>query len=291
MAVWVRRDFRTGHDGLRLYANGVTRWLPVSSEAASVEHPDLGVDGAGHTVVVYSRCAPQRDANGEQDCDLYEYRIGARREHRIPSLSTAGWAETMPAISGDRIALARTRNSSVRPHQALYIFNRRTRKLTRLPALRQGLIYESGDTYVGAGALDLDLSGSRAVVRWSYTEPDCTDQIGDYVTNESLWLLTAHSKRELGSEPPCRHTYWNEWLSPTLSPSSLIYVEQRFKAPSSAESRLVRYDLASGSTEVAPGYEDTYSVAGTQDLTFSLRKPDSSTVEQVVQSTPEFASP
>jgi hypothetical protein len=112
--VW--SDYDAAADAWRLMESvgGVTRAVPVPPRATPFD-VDLGPDGDGGAVAVYSRCrrrirfdfpTPLLDSK-RYGCDLYTYSFASGRESAIRG-ANSGADETWPAVWGSRIAFVRT---------------------------------------------------------------------------------------------------------------------------------------------------------------------------------------
>jgi hypothetical protein len=113
--VW--SDYDAAVDAWRLmeHSRGVTRAVPVPARPTPFD-VDLGPDGHGGTVAVYSRCrrsipgdlpAP-RLGSRRRGCDLYRYSFATGREAPVRRANSATADETWPAVWGARIAFVRT---------------------------------------------------------------------------------------------------------------------------------------------------------------------------------------
>ena len=135
--VW--SDYDASVDAWRLmeHAGGVTRALPVSPRRTPFD-VDLGPDGRGGALAVYSRCAraprfdsptPQEDRGARRHgCDLYRYSFTSGRETAVASANSRA-DEYWPSVWGSRIAFVRGYRSRRDP-------DRTTRPYVYLRALR-----------------------------------------------------------------------------------------------------------------------------------------------------------
>jgi hypothetical protein len=113
--VW--SDYDAGADVWRLmeHVSGLVRAVPVPPRSTPFD-VDLGPDGSGGTVAVYSRCArrlphdepaPPQNAGRRYGCDLYAYSFATGREREL-SRASSGGDEAWPAVWGSRLAFVRT---------------------------------------------------------------------------------------------------------------------------------------------------------------------------------------
>ena len=113
-------DYDASIDAWRLMANvaGVTRSVPVAPRATPFD-VDLGPDGRGGLVAVYSRCArglrrdfptPQVLRAGRYGCDLYSYSFTTGRERKVAGANSRA-DEYWPSVWGGRIAFVRAYRS------------------------------------------------------------------------------------------------------------------------------------------------------------------------------------
>ena len=109
-------DYDAGIDAWRLMANvgGVTRALPVAPRRTPFD-VDLGPDGRGGTIAVYSRCArglnldlptPQHRRAARHGCDLHAFSFTSGRETAVAGANSRA-DEYWPSVWGGRIAFVR----------------------------------------------------------------------------------------------------------------------------------------------------------------------------------------
>jgi hypothetical protein len=112
--VWSDYDAGAGVWRLMAHAGGVTQAVPVPPRATPFD-VDLGPDGHGGTLAVYSRCArairhdfptPPLDSR-RYGCDLYRYSFTTGRESAIARANSGG-DETWPAAWRSGLAFVRT---------------------------------------------------------------------------------------------------------------------------------------------------------------------------------------
>jgi hypothetical protein len=112
--VWSDYDASIGAWRLMERSGGATRAVPVAPRTAAFD-VDLGPDGHGGTLAVYSRCTRQLPAGrptpelerGMYGCNVYAYSFRTGREAPVKS-ANSGADETWPAVWGSRIAFVRT---------------------------------------------------------------------------------------------------------------------------------------------------------------------------------------
>jgi hypothetical protein len=98
--------------------------------AGGLFDPDLGSDGRGGLIAVYTRCAGVSGRN----CDVYQYDLIARLESKVSGASTPGCSEFAPSVWEGAIAFGR---SGPRECDGLYVKGRRGSALRlekRIPA-------------------------------------------------------------------------------------------------------------------------------------------------------------
>lgn len=95
--------------------DGATRAVPVAPRSSPFDL-DLGPDGRGGTLAVYSRCrrslpanrpTPELQTDGLYGCDLYAYSFTTGRERAVGRANSRA-DESWPAVWGGRIAFVRT---------------------------------------------------------------------------------------------------------------------------------------------------------------------------------------
>jgi hypothetical protein len=123
--VWSDYDAAIGAWRLMERSGGATRAVPVAPRPAPFD-VDLGPDGHGGTLAVYSRCTrrlpsgrptPQLE-RGMYGCDIHAYSFRTGRETPVRD-ANSGADEFWPAVWGARIAFERTYKGRVRNHYHL----------------------------------------------------------------------------------------------------------------------------------------------------------------------------
>jgi hypothetical protein len=161
--------------------HGRTDLLPVRARAVPFD-VDLGPDGRGRTVAVYSRCSRADEAVWEQGvtatraplprgCSLYQYAFATGRERRLGTAAGSG-SFYLPSIWRDELAYVRVRGSGppalyeqplTQPTEVVRrgatVIRRRLRIVARaLPG---------GDpSRTGPGPVSLSLRAGRLAVAW-----------------------------------------------------------------------------------------------------------------------------
>lgn len=113
--VW--SDYDAGADVWRLmeHSDGAVRPVPVRPRDTPFD-VDLGSDGRGGSLAVYSRCsrrlrhdrpAPPQGSGRDHGCDLYAYSFATGRERELRRANSGG-DEAWPAVWGSRLAFVRT---------------------------------------------------------------------------------------------------------------------------------------------------------------------------------------
>jgi hypothetical protein len=127
LLVWSRLD-RDGRARLMSLTAKGPRQLPVRPKDGPFD-PDVGTSRTGHEIVVYTRCG---GVSG-QNCDVWQYDDGKRRERKVRGASSQHCSEFAPSVWAGTIAFARTGSGSC---PGLYVVRRgRLRRLEgRVPS-------------------------------------------------------------------------------------------------------------------------------------------------------------
>jgi hypothetical protein len=183
-AAWSERRRRTGRHVLKAYVGGRV----VTPRVAAARRPfdvDLGPDGAGRLTAVYSRCRVARDdAVGDIDptasrgCSLYTYSFRTRRERRLrlpgPARSVAN-----PAIwKGQVVFASRRRSGEIDAYAYRLGSGRPPRRVAVTAPARREAVRLGLSVVRGAGAVELDLHGTRLAARTAYSVRSCEDGSG-----------------------------------------------------------------------------------------------------------------
>lgn len=192
-------DYDAAIDAWRLVANvgGETQVLPIAPRPTPFD-VDLGPDGRGGLVAVYSRCArglrrdiptPQVFRAGRHGCDLYAYSFATGREREVAGASSRA-DEYWPAVWKGRIAFVRAYPSRRDPDKTATPFlylrrDGRTRRL-RLPS--------SVIEHATANPMIEQLDLRRGTVAYAWSRNDFT------VTDDFIYLATLRG----GSRPVAR---------------------------------------------------------------------------------------
>ena len=260
---------------LRLYANGITRMLPVRSRAVPFD-VDLGRDRRGRIVAVYSRCreeprgetaalGPRRDSGS--GCDVFQFDVASAKQRKLRSVSSKTASEYLPAIDGSRIAFARRYesrrgNSGLVAH--LNLFNSTTRKTQ---ALRSGPLGFYGNVGTrarprfagGPGPLSMDLSGRTAVVSWQHVAGDCPEQ--RFVRIPEVWLVSS-TTRTLVTGGGCTDEELLRFGGAFLARNEIFYLVR------GSHTRAIRYDPRSARHSELVGYDRAVAFGGTDTELF-----------------------
>src|SRR4051812_12931510 len=97
----------SGSKRLRMGFGAAATNVPVRA-ADEFSGLDLGTDSRGRATLIYSRC------NGPRPCDLFTYRLGARRERKLKSLSRSACNEKLPHLVRGTVVFVRDRRRSRR---------------------------------------------------------------------------------------------------------------------------------------------------------------------------------
>jgi hypothetical protein len=179
-------DYDATINGWRLmeHAAGVTRALPVEPRRSPFD-VDLGPDGRGGTIAVYSRCArglrldlptPQPLRAARHGCDLYSFSFTTGRETAIERLNSRA-DEYWPSVWGSRIAFVRGYAGRRDPDRTstpyLYLGNRRLRRPSSVLEVRMDDRTER--VRLSTTIEGLDLRGRTLAYAWSRTDETDTD--------------------------------------------------------------------------------------------------------------------
>jgi hypothetical protein len=170
---------------------GRTRELPVRSRQRPPFDVDLGPDGRGGIVAVYSRC---RDESHRTGCDLYLYSFASRRD--------SAWARCRAA--GPMSACPRSGAGTWRSCAAtgkLLIGDLRTGARRRIPggSAPEGLSPRGrARTRDSFGPFGLDLRGEALTFTWDTVEAHCPRPAPITVQDLAfeVWLVTPR-RREM----------------------------------------------------------------------------------------------
>lgn len=154
------------------------RRLPLRSRAVPFFDADLGRDGDGQLVLAYSRC-PLEAEGGLEDCRLYRYRLGDRREHRVDSGRWPGASDFLPSMWRGRMAFIRKGRPPGAPRlRRLSGYRLIVRSLKsgreRVVPLPRGPV---GRDAAGRIPTVVDLAGPRLLSGWSYEETECRRKV------------------------------------------------------------------------------------------------------------------
>src|SRR5918996_3284458 len=143
--VWSDYDPASNAWRLMEHSGGAERPVPVPRRSTPFD-VDLGPDGRGGTLAVYSRCArsPRHDSPApdpttgrDHGCDLYAYSFTTGREREVANANSGG-DEAWPAVWGPRIAFVRTYpDRTGRRGRTPYLYWRRLRGGGRSERLRR----------------------------------------------------------------------------------------------------------------------------------------------------------
>jgi hypothetical protein len=154
--VWSDYDAAIRSWRLMEHAGGVTRALPVEPRRSPFD-VDLGPDGGGGVVAVYSRCArglrfhyptPQNQRGARHGCDIHSFSFTTDRETAVARANTRA-DEYWPSVWNGRIAFVRGYPGRLDPDRTarpyLYLDGRRLRRPSpviggqRLSAMIEGV--------------------------------------------------------------------------------------------------------------------------------------------------------
>lgn len=203
---------------------------------------DLGPDGDGGVVAVYSRCdtepevlaatAPDPAWATGRGCDLYRLDIGSGRETKLGGASTGQASEFLPSIWKDDVAFARVYPRNTNGHSTFpYLYVRPldgSKPSARQPGGSRGRTGLPGPT-------GLDLYGRRLGFAWAYLDEDggiAEARIDELAGDHQVIDKTGFAKSRA------------RFLGPTFSRGRLFYAMQRTLGQRSLTSRIERYRLS-----------------------------------------------
>lgn len=179
---------------LRQRFKGRTSRVPVPSRARRAFDVDLGPDGHGGTLAVYSRCGNESRRRG---CDVYRYDVQRGREDKLRAISTRSATEQLPSVWGSRIAFVRGVLAS---SAKLVVANYRTGRATRLEGgTASGARGPSGraPTRSSYGPVARELNDRRLAFAWDTVPAQCPSELASNVREDAprrlsseLWLVT-----------------------------------------------------------------------------------------------------
>jgi hypothetical protein len=181
---------------LMLRYHGRTSRLPVRPRRQRAFDVDLGPDGHGGIVAVYSRCR-RESALPPRACDIYRYDFTRRAERRVTRVSTAGASEQLPSIWGHRLAFLRGTDLS---RAALLVVDLDSGSTTHIdggtPPQARGVI-GNAPTSSSYGPVALDLRGARLAFTWEAATRRCpvpgSTTGGQTELLSELWVATPGS--------------------------------------------------------------------------------------------------
>lgn len=231
---WVMWSQPTGTSFNRRYRlmqryRGRTSQVPIHSRAGRGFDVDLGPDGRGGVVAVYSRCTNELSKLG---CDLYRYQPRRHREAKLAVANTPGASEQLPSIWGSRVAFLRGVLPSSR---RLVVVDLRTGRETPIkggtpPVASSGPLGQAPtrDRY---GPTAVELTGRHVAFTWSTLPPTCpgsTQSNGDADGNEprenstELWLVALGGERRRVAAG-CSFTTLYALSAPSFSGNRLFF--------------------------------------------------------------------
>jgi opacity protein-like surface antigen len=259
-------------------ASGVVR-LPIGPRAVPFD-VDLGPDGSGGVVGVYSRCSiepmgsraaldrgifavPGPAYTTGKGCDLYRFDFASGREAKIASASTATGSEMLPSywkgsLAFVRVYPGRKGRSGVYPYLYLRTAAGKTRQLTGGPRGVSGL----------PGPTSLDLNDRTVGFVWNSTTNRGTQGRSEVHVD----TLERRSRRVAHTSLDVVNGSYATFLSPTLSSGTIYYGYQRVRGlmssarPAlSASSRVFSRRLRTGRvlSAAAPPFLTGFGIDGT----------------------------
>ena len=220
--VWSAFDQARNGYVLMTHHGGVTSAVPVQHRGVPFDS-DLGPDGHGDTVAVYSRCgrepsfSPQGNAPPEwssgRGCNVFQFNFATGRETRVASANTDGSSEFLPSIWETRIAFARVyERRSGRAGDRAYLYARTLLGTSTSTRLRSG----PRAVPVETGPAALDLRGRRVAFAWA-TRGDCPGGI------TAIWLDTVGGGQQRVQSACNTNLQGRAVVSPTISGGQVYY--------------------------------------------------------------------
>lgn len=269
--LWSQYDATTKTYGLVTRAGGVTSAVAVARRSVPFD-ADLGPGPDGTPVAVYSRCATEVTPSGSfgpslygkgRGCDLYLYDFTAARETRLASASSPTASEFWPTIWRGTIAFARTYDNK-RDYPYLY-----TRPLTgggastRQPGGARSGCAQCNDRL--SRPIALDLYGKRLAFSWQYVgsgEGLTTEIRMDTIGGGHVRVVRQRGGGLTQVEPG--------W--PAFEAGRLYWEVGCFGDPGGCPHRfgLRRYQISTGTTQIAPGPQSVLSHDRDQGTTWLL---------------------
>lgn len=165
---WSTYDTGAGAWYLVVRRSGITSRVPLAPREVPFD-VDLGTSSAGHLVAAYSRCdvEPSPTAPRGHGCDAYSYNLDlGGPELRLP-VSTDAASETLPTLSGGRLAFVREHERLPGARGRRAIVGVRTLAGGRTRKLPAGTTNDDART----GPVALDLVGRKLAIAWSAAGP------------------------------------------------------------------------------------------------------------------------
>ena len=174
-----------------------TRRLPIRSRRTPFD-VDLGPDGRGGLVAVYSRC---NDEIARSGCDLFRFDLQRRREARLRSVSRRTANEQLPTIWGTHIAFVRTTGASDARILTSRIGGEDERRVVGGTAPSRPGAQGRAPTSNSYGPVELELRGGTLAFMWDTVPEEC--QAAQLPTNETgivsseVWIVDGGDRRRL----------------------------------------------------------------------------------------------
>ena len=266
--------------GYALMARGAagTVRLPIGPRAVPFD-VDLGPDGSGGVVAVYSRCSvepmgsraaldrgifavPGPAYTTAKGCDLYRFDFATGREAKLTSASTANGSEMLPSYWKGSLAFVRVYPSrkgrkGVYPYLYLRTASGRTRRLTGGARGVSGL----------PGPTSVDLNDRTVGFVWNFTTGRGTQGRSEVRVD----TLAGRSRRIAHTSLDVVNGSYATFLSPTVSSGTIYYGYERIRGltsfarpPRSASSRVFRERLRTGqrASAAAPPFLTGFGIDG-----------------------------
>lgn len=252
--------------------------LPIGPRAVPFD-VDLGPDGSGGVVAVYSRCSiepmgsraaldrgifavPGPAYTTGKGCDLYRFDVASGRETKIASASTANGSEMLPSywkgsLAFVRVYPGRKGRKGVYPYLYVRTASGRTRRLIGGARGMSGL----------PGPTNLDLNDRTVGFVWNTTTGAGTQGRSEVRVD----TLAGPGRRIAHTSLDVVNGSYATFLSPTVTSGSIYYGYQRirgltsFARPArSASSRVFRERLRTGwrVSAAAPPFLTGFAIDG-----------------------------
>jgi hypothetical protein len=247
-------------------AGGVNSAVPVAPRREAFD-VDLGPDGNGSTVAVYSRCKREADAVG---CNLYQFDFAAGRESKLSTQSTHG-SEYEPTVWEKNVAYIVNGGSCRGRIECIYVQSLSGGRARRLSGGPKHYIGKGKNAGV-PGPTGLELRERSLAFSWV--------SFGRYIVPaRSHMLIDTLGGRQRIVRLADSGIHYRTLYSPSFKGHYLYFVLNVQHHGDDFESHIFyRYDLRSGQTartrETTPAYFSSPGSAVWTGAGFALTGPD-----------------